>query len=291
MVVNRKSKNVIYDVAFSFAGEQREYVSKVYNILANEYDVKVFYDQDERIQADLWGKDLVEELQKIYRDQSKWCVLFISKEYKNKIWTKHEKRSVLERTINEKRVYLLPARFDDTEISGIPITTSYIDISNMTPEDFSKYILRKLEIPIKEREKTSDHLNLPDIRVSVNYAIGGFAVKGLGQIGKMQHFLSINVSNHGNVPVFLKQPKIKLKNGIEHIPIFEDDIFGKTISEIGKLEPGDLFNINSDPQKYINYINKLDYVAVDDKIGREFKNSPEELNEAIKAWNESRSKC
>lgn len=288
MVANEKSKGVIYDVAFSFAGEQREYVSKVYSILTNEYNVKVFYDQDKRIQAELWGKDLVEELQKIYRDQSKCCLLFISKEYKEKIWTKHEKRSVLERAINEEGVYLLPARFDDTEISGVPSTTGYIDISNKTPEDFSKYILLKLGI--KERGRTRGKIKLPDIRVSVNYAAGIFGMKGLGQIGDIQHFLSINISNHSNVPIFLKQPKIKLKKGIEHIPIFEDDIFRKFISEIGKLELGDSFSINSDPHKYIDYIDKLDYIAVDDKIGREFKSSPEELSKAIKAWNESKSK-
>lgn len=122
----------------------------------------------------MWGKDLVEELQKIYRDQSKCCLLFISKEYKDKIWTRHEKRSVLERAINEEGVYLLPARFDDTEISGIPSTTSYIDISNKTPEDFSKYILLKLGIPLKQKEKTPDKLNLPEISVKVDYTAGFF---------------------------------------------------------------------------------------------------------------------
>lgn len=290
MVVSKKSKGIIYDIAFSFAGEQREYVSKVYNILTDEYNIKVFYDQDERIQADLWGKDLVEELQKIYRDQSKCCLLFISKEYKDKIWTRHEKRSVLERAINEEGVYLLPARFDDTEISGIPSTTSYIDISNKTPEDFSKYILLKLGIPLKQKEKTPDKLNLPEIRVKVDYTAGFFGAPGIGQIGRALPFLGINISNHGKDPVFLKYPKIKLKNGTQHIPILHDDIYGNDISEIGRLEPGDSFSINSNPQNYIKYIDDLDYVAVNDKIGREYKNSPEELNEAIKAWNESKSK-
>jgi hypothetical protein len=45
-----------YDIALSFAGEDRDYVEEVANSL-NENVVRVFYDKFE--QVDLWGKDLV----------------------------------------------------------------------------------------------------------------------------------------------------------------------------------------------------------------------------------------
>lgn len=85
----------------------------------------------------------------MYEEQSKWCLLFISKEYKKKFWTRHEKRSALARAIRQKGAYLLPARFDDTEIEGIPSTTGYIDISIIEPEDFSKLVLLKIGIQLK----------------------------------------------------------------------------------------------------------------------------------------------
>ena len=44
-----------YDIALSFAGEDREYVEKVATLL-KENGVKVFYDKFE--QVDLWGKDV-----------------------------------------------------------------------------------------------------------------------------------------------------------------------------------------------------------------------------------------
>lgn len=143
--------NFVYDIAFSFAGEQREYVSKVYQILKNEYSVKVFYDQDVGIQAELWGRDLVEEFQKIYSKQSKFCLIFVSKEYKEKTWTNIERRNALVRAIQEKSEYILPARFDSTDIPGILSTIGYIDISETTPEVFSECILKKLDIPLKQK--------------------------------------------------------------------------------------------------------------------------------------------
>src|SRR5689334_15561742 len=53
-----------YDVCLSFAGEQREYVEDVAARLRAS-GVRVFYDDYEK--ASLWGKDLYEHLDWIYR--------------------------------------------------------------------------------------------------------------------------------------------------------------------------------------------------------------------------------
>jgi len=48
-----------YDVALSFAGEDREYIEKVADKLDQD-GIKVFYDKFEEI--DLWGKNLYDHL-------------------------------------------------------------------------------------------------------------------------------------------------------------------------------------------------------------------------------------
>lgn len=53
-----------YDVALSFAGEDREYVKRVADIL-HAIDVKVFYDEFYEIRT--WGKNLYEEFDDIYQ--------------------------------------------------------------------------------------------------------------------------------------------------------------------------------------------------------------------------------
>lgn len=63
-----------YDVALSFAGEDRAYVDDVAKIL-HALGVRVFYEYET---TDLWGKDLFTHLDEVYRKRSKYCVMFIS---------------------------------------------------------------------------------------------------------------------------------------------------------------------------------------------------------------------
>jgi len=130
-----------YEVVLSFAGEDREYVEAVAECL-KENNVKVFYDKYEEVT--LWGKDLVEHLDKVYRGSARYCVVFISKNYANKVWTTHERRSALAKAIEEKEEYILPVRFDDTNIPGIRPTIGYVDLSEKTPGQFCKMIIQKL---------------------------------------------------------------------------------------------------------------------------------------------------
>lgn len=50
-----KNDSYIYDVALSFAGEDREYVEEV-AIVLKRFGVRVFYDKFE--ETELWGKNL-----------------------------------------------------------------------------------------------------------------------------------------------------------------------------------------------------------------------------------------
>ncbi len=65
-----------YDVVLSFAGEDRDYVEKVAEFLES-HGVIVFYDQYEEVT--LWGKDLAEHFDGVYRKQGRFCVMFISR--------------------------------------------------------------------------------------------------------------------------------------------------------------------------------------------------------------------
>ena len=58
-----------YDVALSFAAEDRQYVEKLANILESK-GVSVFYDKFEKL--DLWGKDLYSYLNDTYSSKSKY---------------------------------------------------------------------------------------------------------------------------------------------------------------------------------------------------------------------------
>jgi hypothetical protein len=133
-----------YEVVLSFAGEDREYVERVAEILKAS-QVSVFYDNYE--EASLWGKDLVEHLHKVYGGSARFCVMFISKHYADKVWPTHERRSAFEKAIESKEEYILPARFDDTSIPGLRKTIGYVDLRNKSPEQLAALILEKLGRP------------------------------------------------------------------------------------------------------------------------------------------------
>lgn len=132
-----------YDVCLSFAGEERSYVEMVASGL-KEHGVKVFYDEDETVK--LWGKDLASHLDHIYRKASRYCVMFISEAYAGKPWTRHERRSALARAIEEDSEYILPARFDDTDLDGLPPTIAYLDLRQYAPATLVDFLLEKLGI-------------------------------------------------------------------------------------------------------------------------------------------------
>lgn len=112
-----------WDVCFSYAGEDRKNVEKVANKVKRTWNVDVFYDRN--YENDLWGKDLDKELPKIFGDDGRYCVVFISKDYVAKEWPRVELKIVLLRAMKEKTAYLLPVRFDDAELDELPHSIVY----------------------------------------------------------------------------------------------------------------------------------------------------------------------
>jgi hypothetical protein len=85
-----------YEAALSFAGEDRAYVQMVADGLVAR-GVSVFYDAFE--QADLWGKNLYDHLTEVYQRSARYTVVFISKHYRDKVWTNHERRAAQARAL------------------------------------------------------------------------------------------------------------------------------------------------------------------------------------------------
>ena len=139
--MEKTEKKFDYDVCFTFAGEDRDYVEKVAGFARN-LGIRVFYDMYEEV--DLWGKDLYEHLDDVYKNSAKYCVLFASVNYDKKLWTNHERKSAQERAFKENSEYILPAKFDDTTIPGIRDTVGYVDLKRKSPEELAEMISQKV---------------------------------------------------------------------------------------------------------------------------------------------------
>ncbi|RZM21571.1 MAG: TIR domain-containing protein [Pedobacter sp.] len=136
-----KERQTKYDIALSFAGEDRDYVAQV-AISLKEKGIHVFYDRFDEV--NLWGKNLYEYLSDIYQNQAKFTIIFISKHYNEKLWTNHERQSMQARAFQESSEYILPVRFDNTDVKGILNTTGYLDLDGRSPESLAFTIEQKL---------------------------------------------------------------------------------------------------------------------------------------------------
>lgn len=131
-----------YDVALSFAGTERHLAERLANIV-RDAGLSVFY--DDFFPEQLWGKDLVVFFDEIFRNKSRYCVIFISKEYHDRMWTNQERRSAQARALQEKgNEYILPIRVDESELPGLPSTLGYLSISQFSIQSIAEILMKKL---------------------------------------------------------------------------------------------------------------------------------------------------
>ena len=132
-----------YQVALSFAGEQRDYVEEVARHLRSR-SIDVFYDDFEKV--GLWGRRGAEKFHEAFAEKSAYVVMFISEAYVLKAWPNHERRSALSRMIEEKDEYILPVRFDDTRVRGLPTDVIYLSACEYKPAQLATMIGNKLGV-------------------------------------------------------------------------------------------------------------------------------------------------
>lgn len=211
-------KNYKYDVVLSFAGEDREYVKEVAECLKAN-GIVVFFDEYE--ESVLWGKDLYTYLDNIYRNEARYCLMFLSEDYANKMWTNHERESAQARAFQQNEEYILPIKLDDTEIPGIRPTTGYLDGRTNTPGAICKATLSKLgmhetkaekkEIPARETEEDDDTMYIPKVSRTITEL-------------EKRKFLK---SSFDEIRDYFSKALDKLKKSNQHIEVEIDDITNK----------------------------------------------------------------
>jgi len=274
-----------YDVTLSFAGEDREYVEKVAKTL-QENGVKVFYDKFEEV--DLWGKDLGLHFDYVYRKGAKYCIPFISEHYKKKIWANHEIRTAISRAIETNVEYILPARFDDTEIDGIRPTLGFIDLRKITAEKLAHLIIKKLEkeptVPLQEQEQEDKETVYLGVKILANTF--NYNYQGLG--------LGVSFTNTNKEHRYINEPYFELSHAIEGIGTRTFYLMEKLahIEFPIKLEYGQSFNAT-----YLLKTGTIDFwkklpkdatvqAFVTSSVGEKFKSNKQDMEKIIEVFTE-----
>jgi tetratricopeptide (TPR) repeat protein len=129
---------MLFDIALSFAGEDRPMAQRLAQALG-AHGLVVFFDDDQ--QADLLGENLTEYLAEIYKNRSRFCVVLVSTHYVKKRWTRHEWRAAQARAFeNYDEAYILPVRLDGTELPGLLPTTGFLELDVNSNESFERIV-------------------------------------------------------------------------------------------------------------------------------------------------------
>lgn len=140
-----KVDDIKFDVALSFPGEKRNYVSEVANILReNLDDDSLFYDFDYQSQLARPNIDIL--LQNIYRNNAKLIVVFLSKEYTQKEWCGLEWRAIRDIIKSKRDEQIMFVKFDDAQIDGLFGIDGYIDANIFTPKNVANFIMERIKL-------------------------------------------------------------------------------------------------------------------------------------------------
>ncbi|MEP6597504.1 MAG: TIR domain-containing protein [Ginsengibacter sp.] len=78
------------------------------------------------------------------RNKCKFCIIFISENYAKKVWTRHELKAAQAKAFTENEEYILPVKFDETELPGINPQIGYLDFKKFTPAQIANLAAEKL---------------------------------------------------------------------------------------------------------------------------------------------------
>jgi len=142
-VGNDIEKPVRFEVALSFPGEHRVRVERVAQALADSLgQEKVLYDKWYRAEFARPGLDVY--LPRLYLEQSRLLVFFLSQDYVNKEWCGLEwriGRDLLKQGADDRLMFL---RLDHADIPGLYSIDGYLDVRNLCEAEVAKEIIKRL---------------------------------------------------------------------------------------------------------------------------------------------------
>ena len=134
-----------FDIAISFAGEQRSIAEKVEKLIGSA-GIRCYYDRKYAVES--WGEDVAPYFADAFRNRARHYLVLWSKEYSVKQWPRFELSQAILRAINERHYsYILPVPLDATprpiELDGL----IWLPVRDWTADAIAKLVMEKLRLP------------------------------------------------------------------------------------------------------------------------------------------------
>lgn len=128
-----------YDIAVSFAAEQRDYVERTVTA-AQAMMLKVFYDRD--MSNMWWGRNFIVEQRKVYKQRALHFVPFISTEYLARPYPRDEFFYAMLRIVEGEGRYILPVLVGEVVVPPelLHPYIGYLRAEEHTPEQLAAHM-------------------------------------------------------------------------------------------------------------------------------------------------------
>jgi tetratricopeptide (TPR) repeat protein len=134
-----------FRIAFSFAGEKRDFVEKVAAILAQRFgETAILYDKYH--EAEFSRARLGRYLPKLYNEQSELVVVVVCRDYPHKEWCGLEWDAIFDLLKQRREDEVMLSRFDHANVEGLYSDAGFTELDNKTPEQAAKLILERLAV-------------------------------------------------------------------------------------------------------------------------------------------------
>ena len=153
-----------FRIAFSFAGEKRDFVAKVASILGQRFgEAAILYDKFHV--PEFSRSDLAFYLPELYEKEVDLVVAVFCQDYDKKEWCGLEWNAIYGLLKARKSCEVMLTRFDRVEGKGLRGLAGYADLDNLTPEQAADLILERFALnegKSKEYYKNASKLYQPD---------------------------------------------------------------------------------------------------------------------------------
>ena len=134
-----------FRVAFSFAGETRDFVAQVAAILAKRFgEDHVLYDKYH--QSEFARPDLAFHLPALYHDEADLVVAVLCNDYEKKEWCGLEWNAIYDLIKKRKAEEVMLCRFDRVEGKGLFGLAGFLDLDDKTPAEVTTLIIERLAL-------------------------------------------------------------------------------------------------------------------------------------------------
>lgn len=139
-------ENIDFDLAISFAGENRELARYIVRRLS-DLDVHTYFDED--YESNYLGKRLTDEFRAAFHSNSRFVICLLDNSHLKKIWPTFERDVFLPRVEKQE---VIPIYLDDTRFPGIPGDLYGIKLSiNVTQEGWQQIVDDNIVLKILDK--------------------------------------------------------------------------------------------------------------------------------------------